>query len=70
MLAKILDHGPYSKEIDVYRGAKSLLEPGSKLEPGFVTALIECISKGDLLVVVSWQQPYLLSGKVVCEIQF
>jgi len=70
MLAKILDHGPYSKEIDVHGGTKGLLESGSKLEPGFVTALVEGVSEGDLLFVISWQQPYLVSGKVGREIEF
>ena len=70
MLAEILDHGPYSKEIYVHGGTKGLLETGSKLEPSFITALVECISKRDLFVVVSGQQPNLLSGKVSREIEF
>jgi len=70
MVANILDHGPYSKEIDVHGSAKGPLESGSKLEPCFVTALVEGVSKGDLLLVVSWQQPYLLSRNVGREMKF
>jgi len=54
MLVKISDHGPHSKEIDGHGSAKGLLEPGSKLEPSFVSAFVEAVSKGNLLVVVSW----------------
>ena len=70
MLVKILDYGPYSKEIDMHGGTKGLLESGSKLEPGFVTALVEGVGKGDLLIIISWQQAYLVSGKVGREIKF
>jgi len=54
MFAKVSDHGPYSKEINWYGSAEGPLEPGGKLEPSFVGALVEAVSKGDLFVVVSW----------------
>ena len=58
------DHGPYSDEIDVHGGTKGLLESGGKLKPSFVDAFIEAVSKGDLLVVVSWQESNLVSGGI------
>jgi len=54
MVAKTSDHGPHSKEINRYGGTKGPLESDSKLEPSFVCALEEAVSKGDLFVVVSW----------------
>jgi len=51
-LEKTSDHGPYSNEINVHGGAKGPLEPGSKLEPSFVGALVKAVSKRDLLIVV------------------
>jgi len=69
-LAKRTDHGPHSNEIDAHWGTKGLLESGSKLVPDFVTALVESISKSDLLIVVSWQKAYLLSRNVDREIKF
>ena len=62
------DHGPYSNEIDVHGGTKGLLESGSKVEPSFVGALVEAISKCDLLVVVSWQKSYLDPREIGREI--
>jgi len=62
VLAKISDHGPYSNELNWHGGAKGLLEPiGECLVVG---GLVEAISKGDLLVVVPWQQADLVSEKV------
>ena len=58
------DHGPDSDEINFYGSAKVLLESGGKVEPGFVGTLVEIVSKWDLLLVVSWQQPNLLAGKL------
>jgi len=63
-LVKRADHGPQSKEIDFHGDTKGLLESGSKLEPGLVTMLVEGVGKGDLLIVVSWQQADLISGGV------
>lgn len=68
MLAKISDHGPHSKEINWHRSTKGPLEPGSKIEPSFVGALVEAISKCDLLVVVSWQKSYLDPREIGREI--
>ena len=61
MLAKIWNHGPYSEEIDLYRGAEGLLESGSEL---IFAILVEVISELDLVIVVPWQQADLVSGKV------
>ena len=65
MLVKRADHGPHSNEIDFHGNTKGPLESGSKLGPRFVTALVEGVGKGNLLIVVSWQQADLVSGKVV-----
>ena len=65
----MLDHEPYSNEIDLHGGTKGLLESCSKLESSFVGALVEAISKCDLLVVVSWQKSYLVSGEIGREIK-
>jgi len=54
MLMKMSDHVPYSNEIDMHGGTKGLLESCSKLEPNFVGAFVEAISKCDLLLIVSW----------------
>jgi hypothetical protein len=64
MSMKVSDHGPYSNEINAHGGTKSLLESGSKVEPSLVGALIEGIRKGDQLIVVPRQQPYLVSGEL------
>ena len=61
MLFKISGHGPYSNEINVHRGTERPLKSGGKLEPSFVSALVEGIGEGDLFIVVSRQQPYLIS---------
>ena len=50
----ISDHGPYSEEIDLHGGAEGPFEPHGKLKPGFIGALEEAVSEGDLFVVVPW----------------
>jgi len=67
---KVADHGPHSEEIDGHGGAKGLFEFRSEIDPSFVGALVEGISKCDLLIVVSWQQADLVSGKVGRETEF
>jgi len=63
------DHKPYSNEIYVDGRAKGTLESGGKLETSLIGALMEGISKGDLLSVILWQQSYLaaeeMGGKVM-----
>ena len=59
MLEEVSDHEPHSKEINVYRSAECLFESGSKVEPRIVSALVEGVSEGNLLLVSRWQQPYL-----------
>jgi len=63
-LEKISDHEPYSNEINVHGDTKSLLESFSKLKPSFVSALVEAVCEGDLLIVVPCQQTDLVAGKV------
>ena len=53
----------------MHGGTKGLLEPGSKVKPSFVSALVEAIRKRDLLVVASWQESYLVSGEIGREIK-
>jgi len=62
--AKTSDHGPYSNEIYVDGRANGTFESGGKLETGFIGALIEGITKGDLLSVVSWQQLDLVAEEM------
>jgi len=70
MFANIGNHGPHSKEIDVHGSTKGFLEPISKLDPSFVLTLVEAVSKGDLLIVVPWQQANLVAGEVRREVEF
>jgi len=51
---KVLDHEPYSDEIDLDWCTKGPLESGSEVEPNFVSSLVESISEWDLLLIVSW----------------
>ena len=53
----------------MYGGTKGLLESGSKLKPNFTSAFVEAVSKCDLLVIASWQEPYLLSEEFGREIK-
>ena len=64
MLTEILDHGPYSNELNWHAATKGLLESLSELTPRIVGARVELIGKCDLLVVVPWQQADLVSEKV------
>ena len=68
MLAKEPDYKPYSDEIDVHGDTEGPLESGGKLEPDFVGALVEAVSKCDLFVIVSRQKSYLVSEEIGREI--
>ena len=59
----IVDHPPYSYEIDGYGSTKGLLESSRNLEPGIVRALVEIVSERDLLDVVFRQQPDLIAER-------
>ena len=53
----------------MHGGTKGLLESGSKLKPGSASALVEAVSKCDLLIVASRQEPYLVSEEIGREIK-
>lgn len=61
---EISDHEPDSDKINGYGSAKGLLESRGKGEPGFVGALVEIVGKGDLLIIVTREQPNLLAGEL------